>query len=110
MLALDLFCGEGGVCLGLQAAGFTVVGVDKSWRVKRYYPGEFVYADALNPPFELADFDFIWASPPCQAFSAATPIETRHRHPNLIPPTRKLLAGHAVTCIETSDMHRYVLT
>ena len=27
-LALDLFCGAGGVCIGLQRAGFRVVGVD----------------------------------------------------------------------------------
>lgn len=50
------------------------------------------------PPVVLADFDFIWASPPCQAHSSSwTPYE----HPDLIPQTRALLAGAgALTCIE----------
>ena len=30
LLALDLFCGEGGVCEGLQRVGFEVVGVDNN--------------------------------------------------------------------------------
>ena len=28
MNALDLFCGGGGACIGLQQAGFTVTGID----------------------------------------------------------------------------------
>ena len=27
-LALDLFCGGGGACIGMQQAGFEVVGID----------------------------------------------------------------------------------
>lgn len=97
--ALDLFCGAGGATKGLQLAGFHVTGVDIKPQ-PRYCGDAFVQADALAPPFDLASFDFIWASPPCQAFSAANPL-TNHKHPNLIPQTRALLAGSgAVTCIE----------
>src|SRR3990167_28936 len=90
--ALDLFCGAGGATKGLQQAGFHVTGVDIKFQ-PRYCGDMFVQADALNPPFNLSDFDFIWASPPCQAYSQLTPREHRAKHPDLIEPTRKMLVN-----------------
>ena len=101
MKALDLFCGGGGAARGLIAAGFDVVGIDiKNHR--KSYPGLFIQGDALKPPVRLEDFDFVWASPPCQAFSAVTVCRGSRlkEHPNLIPATRTLLAGHPMTVIE----------
>ena len=104
MTALDLFCGGGGAALGMISAGFKVTGVDIDPRHAKVYPGRFVCADALRPPFELSDFDFVWASPPCQAFSEMTPASGRPRHewdyPDLIGETRELLAVHRWTVIE----------
>lgn len=102
MLALDLFCGEGGVCLGLQAAGFEVVGVDNNRKCGKYYPGHFIHGNALMPPVDLQDFAFIWASPPCQAFSVASGLaKTRGMvFADLIVPTKLLLKSHRLTCIE----------
>ena len=99
--ALDLFCGGGGAARGILAAGFDeVVGIDIADH-RRAYPGLFILGDALRPPVRLADFDFVWASPPCQRFSFAIRSRPEHigRHPNHIDAVRALLRG-TVHCIE----------
>ncbi len=85
--ALDLFCGAGGVSVGLHRAGFTVIGIDN--RSQPNYP--FIRGDATSPPVRLSDFDFIWASPPCQAYIKKGNVRRDGRHPRLIEPIRKLL-------------------
>ena len=102
MIALDLFCGGGGAARGILAAGFDeIVGIDiKDHR--KSYPGHFIRGDALHPPVRLEDFDFVWASPPCQKFSVAQSIndDKKDGHSNLIPETRELLSGHRFSVIE----------
>lgn len=82
--------------MGLHRAGYEVVGIDH--RPQPRYPFAFIQANALRPPVRLEDFDLIWASPPCQAFTAY-----RRRgdgvgdsYDNLIPETRTLLRDAAV--------------
>jgi DNA (cytosine-5)-methyltransferase 1 len=88
MKALDLFCGAGGASAGLVAAGFDVTGVDIEPQPE--YPFRFVQVDALT--FPLDGYEFIWASPPCQAFTA---YKRRPDHvapvDNLIPTVRAKL-------------------
>lgn len=89
MTALDLFCGAGGASAGISSAGFEVVGIDN--QPQPHYPFEFRIGNALEA--DLDDFDFIWASPPCQAYSMAAQGQ-RNRgkvYPDLLPDIRKRL-------------------
>lgn len=86
---LDLFCCQGGASAGYEAAGFTVLGVDIDPQPR--YPFAFVQADALEYLARYGHlFDSVSASPPCQAYTLAQRIQG-NEHPDLIPPTRKLL-------------------
>jgi DNA (cytosine-5)-methyltransferase 1 len=75
--------------MGYHRAGFNIVGIDRE--PKRHYPFPFIQADALNPPVDLAAFDAIHASPPCQAHSVTTGYLGDRGHADLIPATRDLL-------------------
>ncbi len=94
---LDLFCGAGGAAMGYSLAGFHVTGVDIAPQPN--YPFAFVQADALE--FDLSGFEAIHASPPCQAFTAAS---NRWRgkgtkaddHPSLVAPIRERLRSAGV--------------
>lgn len=102
MRAIDLFCCAGGAARGLQQAGFHVTGVDV--RPQPRYAGDaFVQADALRLPFRLGDFDFIWASPPCQGYSilGQLPWIKGKSYPKLVEPVREMLQGSGrAWCIE----------
>lgn len=93
--ALDLFCGAGGASMGLRRAGFDVTGIDI--RPQPHYPFRFWCGDALHlARDQLAAFDLVWASPPCQAFTA---YKRRPNHvvdrDNLIPSVREMLLRYA---------------
>lgn len=97
MRALDLFCGAGGASMGLHRAGFDVVGVDIKPQPR--YPFTFVQADAMRPPFDLSRFDFIWASPPCKAFTLtgwSFHFQYHNAHADLLTPMRLMLEKSGV--------------
>lgn len=87
-LLLDLFAGQGGAAVGYHRAGFDVIGVDIVKQPR--YPFPMVVADALQPPFDLAMFDAIHASPPCQAYSDLAAFAGK-KHAKLIDPVRAML-------------------
>lgn len=86
---LDLFCGAGGAAMGLHQAWpeAEIVGVDVKPQPR--YPFRFVQADAMEYPLE--GFDFVWASPPCQKFTAMKTMWNAKEHPDLLSPIRERL-------------------
>ena len=83
-VAIDLFCGVGGMSLGFKQAGFRVVGAFDSERrhvhaYKRNFPSASVHELDLRTAtredlFALADIssdqiDMVFGGPPCQGFS-----------------------------------------
>jgi DNA (cytosine-5)-methyltransferase 1 len=98
MRILDLFSGAGGAAMGLHRAwpDAEIIGVDIKPQPR--YPFTFVLGDAMTYP--LDGFDFVWASPPCQSYSAAM----RHLaipQPMLIDAMRdRLMASTAAWVIE----------
>ena len=104
--ALDLFCGAGGAAQGLLEAGFDeVVGIDSDYKGCKHYPGCFIKADVFDQRVvDLVDFDFIWASPPCQRFCRGIHDQSKkEKHPDLINATRILIMKHPFTWIEKSQ-------
>lgn len=89
MRLLDLFCGAGLAGWGYWRSGSfsEIVGID----IKPMpYPFDFIQGDALALDYDfLSMFDFIHASPPCQAYSKITPDKSKH--PRLIPRTHLML-------------------
>jgi C-5 cytosine-specific DNA methylase len=90
MKILDLFCCCGGASTGLSDSGKNkIVGVDVIGN--HNYPFEFIKSDVfkLEESF-FNEFDFIWASPPCQFYIPTNKYKDT-RHPDFIPITRELL-------------------
>jgi DNA (cytosine-5)-methyltransferase 1 len=87
--ALDLYCGAGGATKGMQDLGIEVTGVDSKPQ-PHYIGNHFIQQNVLDidPQWVHDNFDFVFASPPCQAFVTAA---FRSDHHNLIPQTRQLL-------------------
>lgn len=93
MRMLDLFCCQGVGAWGYWRSGkfSEIVGVDIVDH-SRIYPFDFVQADALKLDYDfLLGFDFIHASPPCQAYSKVTPDQSKHMR--LIAATHLMLVA-----------------
>lgn len=89
MQVLDLFCGAGGASYGIYTStpNIEVVGIDSKPQPR--YPYHFIQRNALVHDIKfLREFDFIFASPPCQCYVSSAHHD---QHANLISPTLYLL-------------------
>lgn len=94
MKVLDLFCGAGGASTGYHRAGFEVTGVDV--KHGKRYPFKYLRLDVRElQPSDLAEYDLIHASPPCQTHSITRNLRIAQGNStsklDLLEPTRKLL-------------------
>lgn len=97
--AADLFCGAGGVTKGLQKAGFHVLGVDIEPQ-PRYCGDLFLQGDVMellaqavaDRTFITKDVDFVWASPPCQAYTDLQK-QNKREYDDLIAAVREALVA-----------------
>jgi DNA (cytosine-5)-methyltransferase 1 len=77
VIDLDLFCGAGGASLGMHRAGLDPIGVEKWLPAARAhaaagFPTIVANLDSYPWPAHLrGQVRLMWASPPCQPFSAA---------------------------------------
>ncbi|NVJ00249.1 DNA cytosine methyltransferase [Myxococcus sp. AM009] len=75
LTVVDLFCGAGGLSLGLQRAGFRVLkSIDHDgWAVQTYRRnlGDHVVEAEIGPDTRLPEASVIVGGPPCQGFSSA---------------------------------------
>jgi len=96
---LDLYSCAGGATMGMIQAWpeAHVTGVDIKWQ-KNYCGHDFIQGDALAVARRIGrKFDFIWASPPCQAYTRLKNIRGNgHLHPQLIEATRNILCSIGV--------------
>jgi DNA (cytosine-5)-methyltransferase 1 len=92
MKVLDLCCGAGGASAGIMQAGCDVTGVDVA--PQPHYPYRFIQADALALDLDfIRSFDWLWASPPCQAYVLLQPKRIRGKYPDLMEPMRAMLTA-----------------
>lgn len=76
--------------MGLSRAGFTVMGIDHKPQPR--YPFHFIEGDwtMVREIVKAFDFQFIWASPPCQRYMKSGLVNKKGR-PDLIGPVRDVL-------------------
>lgn len=114
---LDLFCGAGGAAMGYHRAGFDMVGVDIN--PQPHYPFEFHQADwAEYLARHWREYNFIHASPPCQAYSGMRRITLSRfgvapEHPDLIPAVREALQStgtpFVIENVQGAPMHTQLI-
>jgi len=84
--------------MGLYHAGLGVTGV--SWTPEPEYPFRLVVEDALKlTPEFIKGFDFVWASPPCQAYTWSAKRWPLVKRNDVVAPTRDLLIASGVAFV-----------
>jgi len=96
---VDLFCGAGGLSLGLQRAGFRVLGAFDQWnRAVETYSANFDHEPDPEPislSLRLPGASLIAGGPPCQGFSSAGLRRSDDHRNTLVGVFATLIADNA---------------
>ena len=71
-VALDIYAGAGGLSLGLEAAGFNVIGIERNMDCCNTYNSNLdgkCKNDTITPAYNFPHADIVVGGPPCQPFS-----------------------------------------
>jgi DNA (cytosine-5)-methyltransferase 1 len=75
LTAVDLFCGAGGLAIGLERAGFHILKAvdhnDAAFATYRRNLGDHVLQGEIDENLDVPDATIIAGGPPCQGFSSA---------------------------------------
>jgi DNA (cytosine-5)-methyltransferase 1 len=95
---VDLFCGAGGLSLGLSKAGFEIKHSVDNWKsaVETYRTnlGDHVDLGEICPGIKLPSADLFVGGPPCQGFSSAGLRRAGDRRNTLVTVFSELIAEH----------------
>jgi DNA (cytosine-5)-methyltransferase 1 len=98
LTVIDLFCGAGGLSLGLREAGFSPTHAVDCWApaVETYRKnlGDHVSSESIDDSTAFPDADVIAGGPPCQGFSSAGRRVADDDRNSLVRVFANLIARH----------------
>lgn len=98
---IDLFCGAGGLSLGLREAGFRIILAIDHWQpavaTYRRNHGAHVERAAVEPSLNLPTASVLAGGPPCQGFSSAGSRRSDDVRNTLVADFASLVVKHRPT-------------
>ncbi|MBE3037542.1 MAG: DNA cytosine methyltransferase [Chloroflexi bacterium] len=95
---VDLFCGAGGLTLGLHEAGFRTLAAFDNWgpaaQTFRLNLGPQVCQAEIGEDFDLPNASLIVGGPPCQGFSSAGARRKDDQRNSLVSIFARIVARH----------------
>lgn len=111
---VDLFCGAGGLSLGLQQAGMRTIYAADFWTAAvatyRQNLGNHVHELALDESTSLPEADVYAGGPPCQGFSSAGRRVANDERNSLVRVFANLVATHRPRAFVFENVEGFLTT